>query len=168
MLGEAHQSKSIGLRVHSCVIDNVAVLHPWRHHTELVPVHRSPIEWENVGVVQAFPQQHFFTKPLWAIVSSPQDPQRSADQENRYPCCFVSIIIGSEPQRLDCDLSSIIFPFPQVGISTCCEGYFFLGLQIFIDQARSRQPPECPTQSPKHGKRSAFEIARDALMLKDL
>ena len=65
LLGGAYQSESISPRVLLRVIENVAVLHPWRHHTELILVHRSTIEWENVGVIQAFPHQHFFTKPLW-------------------------------------------------------------------------------------------------------
>ena len=88
------------------------------------------MERENVGMVQAFPQQDFLTKPLRLIMS----PQRSAAEETHYPRCFTSIIIWSEPQRLDRDLSSTPFQFPQVGVPTCCEGHRLLQLEIFIDQ----------------------------------
>ena len=94
--------------------------------------------------------------------------QRSADQEHSYFRCLTSIIIWSEPQRLHRDVPSTPYPFPQVGISTGCEGDLFLHLEIFVDQARLWQPPECTTYSPKYSKRSTFEIARDVRMLKDL
>ena len=153
--------KSVGFGVFSRVSENVAVLHPRRHHAELVPVHRSPMEWENVGMVQAFPQQHLLTKPLRLIVS----PQRSAAEETDYPCRFTSIVIWSKPQRLDRDLPCVPCAFPQVGISTRCKGYLFMRLEIFVNQARTGQPPECTAQSPKHGKRGALEISRDVRML---
>jgi len=129
LLGETHQSKSISLGVFSRVTEDVAVLHPRRHHAELVPVHRSPMERENVGMVQAFPQKHLLTKPLQVVVSS----QRSAAEETRYPRCFASIVVWSEPQRLDRDLSSLPYPFPQVGIPTRCERYLFMRLEILVD-----------------------------------
>ena len=168
LLTKAHQSKSIGLRFLSCIAKDVATLHPRRHHVELVLVHRSPVERENVRVTQAFPQKYLVAKPLRTIVSSCWDPKRSVDQENRYPCCFTSIVIGSEPQCLDRDLPSSPVPFPQVSISTCCEGYLFMRLEILVDQAGSWQPPKCTTQFPKHSERGAFEISSDARMLKDL
>jgi len=82
------------------------------------------MEPENVGVVQAYPQQYPLTKPLYLIVN----PRRSAAEETRYPCYITSIIIWSKPQRLDRDLSSIPYPFPQVGIPTRCKGNLFMRL----------------------------------------
>jgi hypothetical protein len=35
-LDEAHQLKSICLRVLSRVAEDITILHPWRNHTELV------------------------------------------------------------------------------------------------------------------------------------
>ena len=160
-LGEAHQSKSISLGVLSRVAENVTVLHPRRYHAELISVHHGPMERENVGMVQAFPQKHLHTKPLQVVVSS----HGSTAKEIRYPCYFTPIIIWSEPQRLDRNLSSLPYSFPQVGISTRCEGYFFMRLEILVDQARTWQPPECTAQSPKHGKRGTFEISRDVRVL---
>ena len=80
-LGETHKYKSISLGVLYRITENVAVLHPRRDHGELVLAHRSPIEWENVGVVQSPPQQNFFAKPLRAVVSSPRDSEKSADEK---------------------------------------------------------------------------------------
>jgi len=71
LLVMTYQLRPIGLGVLSGVTENIVTLHPWRHHTELALVHRSPTEWKNVWVIQAFPQQYFFTKSLQAIVSPP-------------------------------------------------------------------------------------------------
>ena len=41
-------------------------------------------------------------------------------------------------------------------------------LEIFVDQARPWQPPECSAYRSKYGKRRGFEVARDVRVLKDL
>jgi hypothetical protein len=69
-----HQSESVGLGVLPRIIENVAIFHPWRHHTELVLVRRSSVECKNVRMVHMFPQQYFFAKPLQVKVSSPWNP----------------------------------------------------------------------------------------------
>ena len=61
------------------------------------------------------------------------DPEKSADQENGYLRCFAPIIIWTEPQSFDRDHPSVPSTFPQVGVSTCCVGYPFLRLEIFVD-----------------------------------
>ena len=61
---ETYQSRPIDLGVLSCVTENVTVLHPRGHRTELALVDRCPAEWENVGAVQVFTQGYFFTEHL--------------------------------------------------------------------------------------------------------
>ena len=43
-----------------------------------------------------------------------------------------------------------------------------MGLEIFVDQARHWQLPECTAESPEDSERGAFETTRDVRMLKDL
>ena len=122
-LGGTHQLKSVGLWVFSRVAENVAVLHPRRHHAELVSVHRNPMERENVGMVQAFPQQYFLTKPLNVVVSSQRDgPTKIA-------ITFVVLLLSSSGANLNA-LTATFLPryfrfhrsvYPRVakGISSC-------------------------------------------------
>ena len=59
-----HQSQSVGLGILPRITQNVAILHPRAHHRKLVMIRRSPIECEDIWVIQALPQEYFFAKPL--------------------------------------------------------------------------------------------------------
>ena len=122
----AHQSESICLGVLPRISENIAIFHPWSHHTELVLVHRSTVECKNSWVIQAFPQQYFFAEPLEARVSFPWDPDRLADKET---ITFIVWILSSPGENLNA-LTATFLPFqsrfhrsvyPRVamGISSC-------------------------------------------------
>lgn len=76
-------------------------------HTELILDRRSSMEREKIWMIQAFPQQHFFTEPLRAKVSSSCDSGESVDQRS---ITFIVLLLSSSGASLNI-LTATFFPF---------------------------------------------------------
>ena len=128
---------------------DVPILHPLRHHHELVTVHCHTQQRQHVWMTKSVPGDYFFAKSLRESVSLPSRG-RSIVQITDLPD-LVKIAGRVHPRDLRCDRAALAFAFPHVRVSASV----FWGAPLVVanrDLQCSRKYGQATADSAKSGQ----------------